>query len=243
MEALRGSGADQRVVRGSDRGSPCRRAGFATGRLVAILALLGLAFLLARTGTLVRVDSADMAPGLLEGDLVHVYTRAYAAREPARGEVAAFRLAVDGSRRFAPDRMPGLPTGAFLGRIVGLPGDVVESNRNALRINGERLRQVRMPHSYRDPGGKPLHFHELILGKRRVLVARDPVRPEPELSPTRVEPDRYLILGDHRTRAHDGRFWGTLERSALLGRATLVLFSRSPHSGEVRWGRIGELVE
>ena len=167
MDALRCFGADERMVRGSDRGAPCRRAGFATGRLVAILALLGLAFLLARTGTLVRADSADMAPGLLEGDLVHVYTRAYAAGEPARGDVAAFRLAVDGSRRFAPDRMPGLPTGVFLGRIVGLPGDVVESNRNALRINGERLRQVRMPHSYRDPGGKPLYFHELILGKRR----------------------------------------------------------------------------
>ena len=63
------------------------------------------------------------------------------------------------------------------------------------------------------------------------------------LADATLGPGRYLLLGDNRTRAYDARYWGSLRRSDLLGPALLVLFSRDPESGRIRWNRIGRLVD
>jgi signal peptidase I len=214
-----------------------------SGRFVALLLLAALALLAAQTGTLVEVRSDGMAPALLEGDWVHVVTVGRTSRAPRRGSVVAFRLAVQGERRQPPDRLPGAPTQATLGRVVGLPGDEVEVRRQLLRLDGDRVRRDRVTSDYRDPTGRRLEFHRLWLGRRDFVVARDPVEREPELGPTRVEPGRYLILGDHRNRAYDSRFWGTLGGGDLIGAATVVVFSRDPRTGGIRWSRIGRVVE
>jgi signal peptidase I len=105
------------------------------GLLLALLALAALVFFLLQIGTVVRVSSMGMVPTLMSGDYVYAY--AGAGRDPERGEVVAIRLAVEGKRRFPPDRRPELPTGSFVGRIIGIPGDVVESRSNVLRLNRE----------------------------------------------------------------------------------------------------------
>ncbi|MGE0616113.1 MAG: signal peptidase I [Bacteriovoracia bacterium] len=40
-----------------------------------------------------------------------------------------------------------------------------------------------------------------------------------------VPPGEYFFLGDNRGNSADSRYWGTVKRSALLGRATRIFYS------------------
>ena len=61
----------------------------------------------------------------------------------------------------------------------------------------------------------------------RVVEQLDGVRHEldpsrgggPDFGPIVVPADRYLLLGDNRGNSRDGRLFGLVERSAILGRA------------------------
>ena len=49
--------------------------------------------------------------------------------------------------------------------------------------------------------------------------------------------DYLALVGDARAQSHDSRAFGPVERSALAGRAVLVLWSRAPGGGarSTRW--------
>jgi hypothetical protein len=49
-----------------------------------------------------------------------------------------------------------------------------------------------------------------------------------DFGPTRIGPDRYLVLGDNRGESHDGRAFGLVERDAIMGRA-LSVWMRDGH--------------
>ncbi|MCH7935641.1 MAG: signal peptidase I [Proteobacteria bacterium] len=57
-----------------------------------------------------RIVSAAMIPTLMIGDHLYIDPRAYADREPARGDIVVFRC-------------PGDPSKSYIKRVVGLPGD------------------------------------------------------------------------------------------------------------------------
>jgi signal peptidase I len=57
-----------------------------------------------------------------------------------------------------------------------------------------------------------------------------------------VEMDYYWMMGDNRYGSADSRFWGFVPEDHIVGRASLVWFSKSPYKG-VRWDRIFKLIE
>src|SRR5262249_1801802 len=40
-----------------------------------------------------------------------------------------------------------------------------------------------------------------------------------------VPPDRYFVMGDNRERSWDGRYWGFVDREAVMGRPILIYWS------------------
>jgi len=40
-----------------------------------------------------------------------------------------------------------------------------------------------------------------------------------------VPPDEYFMMGDNRDDSFDSRFWGTVKREKIVGRATAVVLS------------------
>ena len=204
-----------------------------------ILVLIGGLLLLSRGVDTHEVASSDMAPNLLPGDRLLIDATAFSRRDPARGEVVVFELAVEGSRRYPPALRPGLPRGRFVGRIVGTPGDVVASTRGVLRINRQPMRRSAIPSRYTDPDGRQPRLYRQSIGLRHFVIARDTDRSEPEAPDTQLKDEHYFIFGDFRTRAYDSRYWGALRRSDLLGPVRLIYFSRDPATHELRWSRIG----
>ena len=57
-----------------------------------------------------------------------------------------------------------------------------------------------------------------------------------------VEMDYYWMMGDNRYNSADSRIWGFVPEDHIVGRASLVWFSKSPYKG-IRWERIFKLIE
>ncbi len=179
------------------------------------------------------IPSASMVPSLLPGDLVWVNKLAYDLKvpfttwhlatwgDPRRGEVAVFDSPADGTR--------------LVKRVIGLPGDIIESRGDRLFVNGAPLDYAAPPAGLADPDRNAgVWFAEEDLPGRSHPVMIQPRRPALRtFGPIRVPPDCYFMMGDNRDDSYDSRFYGCVPRRAILGRSSVVLGSVDLH----RWLR------
>jgi signal peptidase I len=42
--------------------------------------------------------------------------------------------------------------------------------------------------------------------------------------PLVLGPDQYFVMGDNRNDSNDSRFWGTVERKRIIGKASVIFF-------------------
>jgi signal peptidase I len=123
-------------------------------------------------------------------------------RAPRRGDVIVFS--------YPPD-----PEKEMVSRIIGLPGDVVQSVDKKVYVNG-RLHAL------------PAETH-----KESDLVPKEK-NPRDTFKPVTVPAGAYFVMGDNRDRSYDSRFWGCLERKALRG----LVFFKYWSAGSGKTGRI-----
>ena len=74
-----------------------------------------------------RIPSASMLPTLLVGDHAYAARWTYHRSEPQLGDLAVFRVANQGGTTFPADARPDMTTTTCVKRIVGLPGDTIET--------------------------------------------------------------------------------------------------------------------
>ena len=59
-----------------------------------------------------------------------------------------------------------------------------------------------------------------------------------------VPQGQYFMVGDNRDNSSDGRIWGFVDESLLVGKATRLWFNWDlQRSGGPNWGRIGQAIE
>lgn len=155
-----------------------------------------------------RVPSGSMEPTVQIDDHICVNKLAYGLRvpttnrylvlgtQPARGDVVVLTSPRDGE--------------VLLKRVVAVPGDVVE-------VSGGRVWLAGVEEPVRTVDGA---LREDLDGRWH------PVRLDdgggPDFGPVTVPPDHFLVLGDNRGGSLDGRIFGWVARSAILGRAEAV---------------------
>ena len=82
-------------------------------------------------------------------------------------------------------------------RVIGVPGDHLKSVGDNIYVNGALLSQ---PWAHIEP-----------LGSRPI-------------SPTIVPANHYFMLGDNEPISCDSRYWGTVPRSSIIGKAETIIY-------------------
>ncbi len=173
------------------------------------------------------VPSGSMIPSLLPGDFVWVDKLAYDLKvpfttwhlatwaNPRRGDVAVFYSPADGIR--------------LVKRVVGLPGDVIESRQDRLWVNGRPVAYVPAPAALARTAPRGAFFAEEQLTDRGHPVTVQPRRPARRtFGPVRVPAACYFMMGDNRDDSFDSRYFGCVPRRNIVGRATEIVVSVDP---------------
>lgn len=155
-----------------------------------------------------HVPSGSMEPTVEPGDHVLVNKLAYGLRLPLSHTYLLDRQGPQRGDVVVLDS-PENDT-VLLKRVVATPGDLVEIRDGQLRLDG-KLAPISIE------GDRTLESLD---------ARRHPVRLDdgggPDYGPTRLPPGRYLLVGDNRGNSHDGRSFGLVERSRILGRAFVL---------------------
>ncbi len=188
------------------------------------------------------IPSGSMKDTLLISDRVVVNRFSYRFRPPRRGDIVVFKAppAADVSGR------------EFIKRLIGLPGDRIRIEGNALLqegrvyVNGEPLEETytRQPPQYVFPLVVSHHGEEYLTemdyktGPRSARGVDIPLRDGVPMIPPDVPfylgniengelvvPDGYyFFLGDNRNESNDGHKWGLVPEENLVGRASFIFW-------------------
>ena len=165
-------------------GSPLRQV-VAEWAMVLVGAVLVALVLRALLFQAFWIPSESMEMTLQVDDRVLVNKVSYRLHDVNRGDVVVFER---------PDYEQG-QIRDLIKRVIGLGGDVVEGEDNAIYINGERLIE-------------PYLLPETFTG---------------DFGPVEVPEGHVFMMGDNRTQSFDSRFFGTVDTDKIVGRA-FVLF-------------------
>ena len=186
-----------------------------------------------------KIPSGSMIPTLLVGDLILVNKFHYGVRlpvinkkiidnhDPQRGDVMVFRYPVD-------------PRQDYIKRVVGIPGDEVVFQNQALTINGKPVALKSLGDFYDEDSLRyePQFSEALGEGEHKLLV--NPKRqayygPDPKSFPMhencrytaegvscKVPAGHYFMMGDNRDNSMDSRYWGFVPEANIVGRAFFV---------------------
>jgi signal peptidase I len=188
------------------------------------------------------VPTGSMNPTIVQGDRVFVNKLAYDLKvpfttwhlaqwsNPKRGDIAVFYSPVDGVR--------------LVKRVIGVPGDRIEQVNDRLFINGHPSQYDSLPADTGrdvppDNDGPRVYAEEKADGVHSHPVTILPQRPAlRSFGPVTVPPGKYFMMGDNRDNSNDSRFWGTVDRNRIVGRATGVVISLDhDHYFKPRWHR------
>ena len=103
-------------------------------------------------------------------------------------------------------KFPGNPRIDYIKRVIGVGGDVVKGIEGVVYVNGSPLTE---PYA--------VHQHD-IYG----YLAKD------NFGPIQIPPGHFFVMGDNRDNSEDSRYWGTVPKSMIKGRAFLIYWSFDP---------------
>lgn len=121
-------------------------------------------------------------------------------------------------------RYPKDETKIFIKRVVGLPQDRIEVHDKQLYVNGERFIESYIQHI--DPN-----------------VITLPQVPRDNLALVVVPSNAYFVMGDNRDSSLDSRFWGSVSKELVLGKAMFIYWSIDPVTKVPRWNRLNRPVQ
>ena len=175
-----------------------------------------------------KIPSGSMEDNLKIGDHIIVNKFIYGPetpvlhgllplREVRRGDVIIFRY-------------PENPADDYVKRVIGMPGETIDIRDKRVFINGRQL-----------------HEPYVLFTDENTFHVNHPYATRDQFGPFVIPRGEYFAMGDNRDNSNDSRFWGTVPRSMIKGRAFMVYWSfdmRPPagHSARERLQELGKVL-
>jgi signal peptidase I len=169
-----------------------------------------------------KIPSGSMKPTLLIGDHLLVNKFIYGVKIPF---VRKTLFSVSEPKRgdvvvfiYPEDRSKD-----FIKRVIGVSGDTIEIRNKKIFLNG-------------------LPYHDVHGVYADDFVIPGAIQPRDNYGPFKVPRGALFTMGDNRDQSYDSRFWGVVESKDVLGKAMIIYWSWNSDAGNVRWGRLFNLI-
>ncbi|WP_313912710.1 signal peptidase I [Tahibacter sp.] len=149
-----------------------------------------------------HIPQNGMYPGLPSGSFLFALKRPYAYPESVRrGDIVIFRRDEE--------------TGSYLyiWRVIGLPGDTIQTSGWGLRVNGHVVQRWR--DGERD--GKSIFYEQVGEASYKIALDESPTHEPPDVSTT-VPAGHFFVMGDNRFEAKDSRYFGAIPFDSIVGK-------------------------
>jgi signal peptidase I len=193
--------------------------------VTVLLALFGTSFVVQAF----KIPSASMEGTLLIGDHLLVnkfifggtgawYEKFLPYRPVKHGDIIVFKY-------------PYADHQHFVKRVIGLPGDRLKMVDQQMYVNGKLLNE---PYVVHDPTVPYDSFNYSFPPTSDQMISpqvvpesgwRDSLRKYVQGDELVVPPGKIFAMGDNRDRSSDSRYWGFVDRSAIMGRPFLIYWS------------------
>lgn len=189
-----------------------------------------------------------MPPAVPFTDIVLINPWRLRWSSPQRGDVIVFRFAYHEQFPTEPDY--------FVKRIVGMPGDTLWVVGDSIYWRPQRHRRQFTQQRYSDKvivpaAGMSVELRPATIEYWRPLIEREGNRVDVTRNLVLINGESrssytfahnyYYVLGDSRSISFDSRYWGFVGDVDIIGKPVLVLWSKSPVLGTIRWERIGSI--
>ena len=169
-----------------------------------------------------KIPSGSMKPTLQIGDHLLVNKFTYGIKIPFIGKTL---VSINDPKRedivvfiYPVDRSKD-----FIKRVVGVAGDTIEIRDKKIYLNGS---------PYNDGHG---------VYTDRILFPAS-VQPRDNFGPVTVPAGHIFVMGDNRDQSYDSRFWGFVDLKDILGKAFIIYWSWDKNNKDVRWSRMGSIL-
>lgn len=126
----------------------------------------------------------------------------------------------------------------FVKRVIGLPGDHLKMVDQQMYVNGKLLNE---PYVVHDPNVLYDSFNYSFPPTKDQLISpqvkpesgwRENLRKYVQGDELVVPPGKIFAMGDNRDSSSDSRYWGFVDRSAIMGRPFLIYWSVNATSSD-----------
>jgi signal peptidase I len=162
-----------------------------------------------------KIPTGSMESNLLIGDHLLVNKFVYGLHPGFLSKIVPYKQPARGD--VIVFKYPNNPEVAYVKRVMGLPGDKIEMIGRTVYVNGEALKEDYT--QYIEPGSIYSHY-----------------------GPYQVPPGQYFAMGDNRDNSQDSRFWGTVPREYLLGKALVIYWSYETPRDEYLQTRVSDRI-
>ena len=191
--------------------------------VTVILALFGTTFVVQAF----KIPSQSMEPTLLVGDHLLVNKFIFGGRDSWYEKFLPYRAVRRGD--IIVFKFPFQDHPHYVKRVIGVPGDRIKIVDQQVYRNGERVME---PYAYHDAAAPydpflynfPPASHEELISSMQPEWA-DQIFKYIQNGEIVVPAGNYFAMGDNRDHSWDSRYWGFVNREAIMGGPVVIYWS------------------